>query len=77
MIFMNKSEDIIDYIESKGFRRDIEDNVWYDKEYKQRVVPQYYCQHPYSIYYENGFKNAITFNTLEQLKYIFKDKCSN
>lgn len=72
---MNKSQDIINFIESKGFRRDIEDNVWYDRDYKKRVVPQYYCAHLYSIFYKNGFNDGITFRTLTELKVLFK--CEN
>lgn len=62
---MNQSEDIINYAESNGFIRDIEDNVWYTRDYKQRIVPQYYCYHPYSIYYKDGSKILLD---LEMLK---------
>ena len=74
---MNKSQDIISFIESKGFVRDIEDNVWYSKDYVERVVPQYHCQHPYSIFYKNGFQNGIRFTTLTELKVLFKCKSNN
>lgn len=74
---MNKSQDIISFIESKGFVRDIEDNVWYSKDYVERVVPQYYCKNPYSIFYKNGFQNGIRFTTLTELKVLFKCESNN
>ena len=74
---MNESQAIISFIESKGFVRDIEDNVWYSKDYVERVVPQYYCKNPYSIFYKNGFQNGIRFTTLTELKVLFKCESNN
>ena len=69
---MNKeNSELINFIESKGFIRDIEDNVWYTKDYRKRVVPKCFNKHSYHLYYDGGgFNNPIRFNTIDELKKI-------
>lgn len=69
MKISEKDTQIIDFIESIGYVRDIEDNVWYTKDYKCRIVPSYFSKHPYGLYYdEGGFNNGKSFRTVEELK---------
>ncbi len=73
---MNKNDtEVINFIESKGFRLDIEDMIWYTKDYQQRIVVQEYCKHPYSIFYNGGgfsLKYAKNFKTVEELKTLME-----
>jgi len=68
-IIMNKNDtEVVKFIEANGFILDSEDMIWYTKDYKQRVVVQKYCKHPYSIYYKDGFKNGDDFTTVLELQ---------
>jgi hypothetical protein len=71
---MTKNDkDIIDYINSIEFYRDIEDNIWYTRDYQQRISPAYYNKHNFNIYYGSaGFNNGIYFNTINELKKLIK-----
>ena len=71
---------IIKYIESIGFRCDIEDYIWYHKDNGARrvAVSEYSAHGVYSIYYTNGFDgNGKWFRTAEELKEILKNGISN
>ena len=69
---MNKNDtEVIKFIESKGFKLDIEDMIWYTKDYHQRVVVQEYCKHHCSIYYNGGgfsLEYAKNFRTVKELQ---------
>lgn len=70
---MNENNmEVVKFIESIGFILDIEDMIWYTKNYEQRIVVQKYCKQPYSIFYSNGFNNGKPFTTVLDLKTLLK-----
>lgn len=71
---ISHSEEVIRFIDEIGFVRDIEDNVWYSRTYKYRVVPAKYCKQHIHLYYNNGgFNNPKTFNSITELKSFLKE----
>lgn len=76
---MNQNNtEIINYIESIGFILDIEDMIWYTKDYNQRIAVQKYCKMPFSIFYnKSGFSDGKKFTTLLELKDLLNKKDLN
>lgn len=70
--------EIISYIESKGFYKDIEDIIWYTKDYSKRIAIRKYSQHHHSTFYNGGGfsrRYATDFTTLNEIKKILEKAC--
>lgn len=62
-----ENEKIISHLNKSGFIRDIEDNVWYTRDYSQRVSPAYYNAHGYNVFYPSaGFSNGKRFDNVKE-----------